>query len=393
MLWKRETVADEQIQLSDLAWLSDNKTAVARVSVVTLLPERTRVSGGKEQKYRPQSVDTSLLITSATSKTVRPVSLAENGEAIPMVQIVPSPTDNRALITTAPEYDKAKTIRLLSASGALTEPKVADVGNAMFSGWTVDGRIVGFAMPNGTNGWTESRDIAVDAKTGEVTLTERSKDGKPNPAIRTVIRTTPGGIAPPVWVVSGTAPFTPSDNKRTIPLSPVLIRSATDETETALVALHGDPVGVLGAGENLTVLYHANDALYGVALKRTARADYEQALRGVSRLNALGLLMQLKVWEARNDNQVPPPQSDIPALLRDAAKETDQVDNDHLFLDPITGKPAFTYLYTAPGGDTSTPLFSLATIGGRFVAYTKGFAIHFIADGAPIPSLEPEAKP
>ncbi len=396
VLWKRETGEDERVQLDSLSWLADNKTALARLSLISLLPEAKRMSGGKEETYRPESVETFLLMISASRRSASPLPLLGKNGSVPMVQIVPSPTDNRALITVVPEYGGASQFRFLSADGVLTEPRTQEINFSFLSGWTADGRITGFAMPNARSGWPKdemTRSISVDGRTGEITF-GKMPDPKAMPvADKTTtpeISEAPGANASPVVVFSQPASLTtPGLAGRPAAVSPVLLRSATDEKESVLLAPDGDPVGVVGTRDNLTVLYRANDALYAVTLHKTSRAVYETALRVVARQRAGKLQMALGVWKLQHDNQFPNLGADVATLIAVDINMT-RFAPDESFRDPATGKTSFAYLYHGSDGEASVPLFSLSTLDGRYVLYTTGYRPHWVPNGTPVPATEPK---
>jgi hypothetical protein len=391
-IWRREATTDEKLVLDGLCWLADSKTALATVSVITLGPQATRQSGGKPQTFRPESVDTSLLLISADRRSARPLPLLAGNEFKPMVQIVPAPSTNRALVTVRPTSNGASLFRFVDATGTLTPPIPAEIKFSYFSGWTEDGsKITGFAMPNSRSGWTETRDISVDGKTGAVTLTERI----PGVAAKAE------KVSIPEWresAVDKGRPVRLSGEKVTLPptalggdrftVSPVLLQSAADPKNKMVVAPDGEPVGIVGDNETMTLLYRSHDALCGVALRKAPRSEYETAVRRLSRLRANGINDDLAVWRLGHGNQYPNPGTDIAVLFRDKPVVTG--DAAERFLDPITGKPAFTYLYRGSVGGESTPLFSFASVGGRFVFYTGGYQSHWIPDGTPIPPTEPK---
>ncbi|MBC8138230.1 MAG: hypothetical protein H8F28_20310 [Fibrella sp.] len=393
-LWKREASADEKLILSELRWLADSKTAMATMSVITLLPEVMRQSGGKQRAFRPESVDTSLLIIAADRRTVRPVPLLAGNASNPMVQIIPSLATNRALLTIRPAHDGPSQFRFINQAGVLTEPVPAEIGFSFFSGWTEDGsKATGFAMPNSRSGWSETKNIAVDGRTGAVTLTERDPAADPKKAAKVTIpewQESPLDKERPVQCFSEKVTITPTGlSGNTFTATPVLLRSATDPKEAVVIAPDGEPVGVLGDGENLTVLYRSNDALYGVALRKVPRTEYETAVRNLAKLRADALRSALAVWRLQHDNAFPAPGTDI-ALLLSPTKQPVGSTPDELFLDPLTGKSAFTYLYRGSVDGENVPLFSLSSVGGRYVSYTTGYRAHWVADGTPIPATEPK---
>ncbi len=171
-------------------------------------------------------------------------------------------------------------------------------------------------------------------------------------------------------------------------MTPVLLRSTTDPKEAIVVAPDGDPVGIVGEGENRTVLYRSHDALYGAPVRKVPLAEYETAVRRLATLRANLLHDALEVWRLRHDNLYPNPGSDIAAVLKDTTRSGDTAPNER-FLDPVTGKATFTYLYRGSVNGEHSPLFSLGTIGGRVVFYMGGYHSHWVADGTPIPATEP----
>jgi hypothetical protein len=388
-LWKRKAQRNQKLVLSNLCWLGDSQTAMATASVVATLPEQVRQVAGQRRVSRPISVDTNLLIVSVPDRVVRTVPLLNKNASLPIVQILPALTANRALLTVAPRYDDAWQSCYIDDEGQRSEMVPIEVNMANLSGWTRDdAKVVGFAQPNSRSGWSGVRDIEIDGKTGSVTLIDREEVGAVRPYEKATLperQVTAYDQGMPVYCLSKQVPLAlPGENTQAFTASCVFLQSAVDSRDRVLVTSDGDPICILGTGDRLTLLYRAHDTVYGVPLRKTARARYEEAIRRVSRQRAFSLKTKFAVWRLQHANRFPDPGADIVALLSSQDKHHPTVDFD----DPSTGKPAFTYLYTG-ASDGSVPLFSLKTVGGQYVCYTASLTPHWIPDGSPVPETEP----
>lgn len=390
-LWKRKAKKGEKLIVSDLCWLADSRTAMSTVSIVTLLPKIVKEIRGRRRVFQPVSLDVFLMILSVPDRTVRTVPLLENNPAKAMIQILPALTENRVLLTVAPKHDDAWQSCFVDDKGNRSETIPIEVNMANLSGWTPgDAKVVGFAQPNSRSGWTGVRDIEIDGASGAVTLIERTptepRKAYEKPSIPER-QASAYDLAMPVLCFSETIKVAPPEGSvYPFTASPIYIGTVADLGHRVMVVPDGDPVCILGTGDTLSLLYRAHDALYRVSLEKTARAKYESAVRRVSRQRAFSLKTSLAVWRLQHANRFPEPGADVVALLAQPNGNPPTADFD----DPLTGKLAFTYLYSG-ASNNSVPLFSLASIGGRFVCYTASLTPHWVPDGSPIPGTEPES--
>jgi hypothetical protein len=355
VLWRGASNEEQMVYLQEVSWVPGTPD-VALVNIMTVPPKGSMETDGQSRILRVDA-------RAGTAKT-----LAVAG---PNVRLMVSDTKPVAALSNVLLSNKSGVVRLLRLDAGLGR-SIPVPENSRIMSWLPDGkRMLGHRIVRQPDGKNRIETLfLVNTETSEVTEIKDRKELKGMLAAPDA--ESPGPELPPLRVVTGSGKLN-APGGATTDLQPLWLSGVAKDAEgSALLTPDGERPKVL----RNSALFYRQGALYAAPIEKLDRTAYEKLRREVLRRQAMNNAKQIglamMMYAQDYDENFPPNGDGVRDQIQPYLK------NDNVFLDPETGRLAFTlasYTDTSLGSiqqPATTPMGYLTGPGGRAIIFFDG---------------------